>query len=517
MRALAALVFLAGCNSILGISDPTLVDDSGGDEVDAGADEVDAPVEDEVDAAPPGPDAAPPILGIMGDVLHGETSTSRRSPDYSLIRARFPSGGGFRDYAGAIGEDGRFIIPDVASQGEYMLEVRADVDCYGRCAVGYLVTGARSDIDLGLDWIGRDPQNLDGSARLLVTAGGLDPFSPTNHRLDLLVPNVGWGSESPNQPALGATSLASFPIPWEFYGALEVAAGDRVTLVQWGPQQSTPLSHRKIVKAFTFSADVKPGDNPVSGTFTAPAMTHTLAADWRRSEFETLLGGACPPGTRDASQTHAINVLVKPTPTLFLSFLGVAGFSLLRLDESDATDVNATFSVPDPLPVPWPRVRQTYAQAVCSFDLGGPSPATHVLSVNTEVDLAASGPIRPLVGPPRALRVDGNDATAPRSTGRQLELSWSPPQSGTPDRYLVELYQYFPTAEQTIFAGARFMLKASATPKLIVPEGILRSGDRYWLIVTAISGGTDFDRVPLRFAHPFASASAMTAVLTAGP
>jgi hypothetical protein len=246
-------------------------------------------------------------------------------------------------------------------------------------------------------------------------------------------------------------------------------------------------------------------------------MTPTLAADWRRSEFETLLGGACPPGTRDAQKTHAINVLVKPTPTLFLPQLGVAGFSLLRLDESDATDVNATFSVPDPLPVAWPRVRQTYAQAQCSFDLGGPSPVTHVLSVNTEVDLAASGPIRPLVGPPRALRVDGNDATAPRSTGRQLELSWSPPQTGTPDRYLVELYQYFPSAEQTIFAGARFMLKASATPKLIVPDGILRSGDRYWLIVTAISGGTDFDRVPLRFSHPFASASTMTAVLTAGP
>ncbi len=96
-------------------------------------------------------------------------------------------------------------------------------------------------------------------------------------------------------------------------------------------------------------------------------------------------------------------------------------------------------------------------------------------------------PIAPVLGPPTAPLINGEDAFAPHAgVGLQPVISWSPPNLGTATSYSVSVYsvhrqegERLPSA--TVYTGTSFM----------VPPGFLRTGQLYFAVISAFQA--DFD------------------------
>jgi hypothetical protein len=109
---------------------------------------------------------------------------------------------------------------------------------------------------------------------------------------------------------------------------------------------------------------------------------------------------------------------------------------------------------------------------------------------------APTDPIVPVLGPPTAPLINGEDAFAPHSgVGLQPVLSWSPPDLGTASSYGVSINDVDPPEEgdripsASVYSGTSFK----------VPPGFLRPGHRYWAQIFATQADFDvLDRPPFR-------------------
>jgi len=127
--------------------------------------------------------------------------------------------------------------------------------------------------------------------------------------------------------------------------------------------------------------------------------------------------------------------------------------------------------------------------------------------------LLAAIPVEPLVGPPRDLRLEGQDAQANLTgLGTTPTLSWSPPSIGTVSRYLVDIRHLSGGLTMSDVVAWIYTAETS-TP---IPPGLLVPGQTYSIAVYAEAGS------PTAMAHPLlvdsavvgATASALTGLIT---
>lgn len=177
------------------------------------------------------------------------------------------------------------------------------------------------------------------------------------------------------------------------------------------------------------------------------------------------------------------------------------GFSMAEIDLGDRP-------LYDPFPAAWPR----YVVASCAYAVDFESGVMTFPEVVTVVPAGATVEARPLVGPPRNLRVDGRDATLDGDVPLWLTLSWDPPAIGEPTAYEVALGRV-DTYDEHQFAIPDTWLHTKGT-ELVVPYGSLGWGERYVISVAAIVTPVDLTVSPQRFAAPYGRAEAVTGVLT---
>jgi hypothetical protein len=173
-----------------------------------------------------------------------------------------------------------------------------------------------------------------------------------------------------------------------------------------------------------------------------------------------------------------------------------------------------TLAFGDPFTVGWPRVREASYARDCTYDLGDGATHSAPFFVRSQVDLATSpGPIVPIVGPPTAPKVNGQDAQATvTQAGLAPLISWSPPALGTANRYILRVFRM--KAQVQDREVARFALKASPSPQLQLPQGLLEAGYSYVFDIVAISTTGDPETAPYRYTFPFGAAGVPTGLVT---
>ena len=124
---------------------------------------------------------------------------------------------------------------------------------------------------------------------------------------------------------------------------------------------------------------------------------------------------------------------------------------------------------------------------------------------------APTGPIAPVVGPPSAPMLNGNDAFAPQTgVGDQPEFSWSSPKLGVATSYQISIRSLGPNhGGDTVFLSATVYTGASFK----VPPGFLKPDVAYYAVITAQQAPWDvLNHGPFRTGTPLHTADCVTGI-----
>lgn len=477
-----------------------------------------APQADDLRAAPP--DLAPPDQessqdGVSGTALttyvtdSGEVSRPR-DLSATAVAALVPAGAGLRVIEGQGRADGSFAIAAVPA-GTYYLRV----------GTTYVVTAERS-LDLGREVLGRPEQRAPSpGTALALDVKGLSPWA-ADDAVELFSSNANayiYDAAALGAPApmAGATQLAlRVPFAANGYGGgnlIQGDLGDRAYLFQvTGRTSDKGLPYGAIAKNLLLPPfTMKDGaETALAGSFTDVLQTEAASFSWRRSLFAAL-GSSMSPAAADPRLAVA----------LFCQPGGVAraGFSatpdLLTLSSGEATDVETgTLRYGNPFPAAWPLV----ASATVSFTVKLRAPAA---PADTSIQVSAGrlaaaaallgAPVAPDLGPVQSPLLNGKGAFDPQAgVGETPLVAWTAPALGRPGRYAVTVHRLF-TADGKGRSEALARLYTADT-SVLVPPGILKAGERYFLRIAAESA--PLSPRPLRSAAPLSYAEALTATFT---
>lgn len=469
---------------------------------------------------PPGaPDAGSNDVRVTLFTRHlTESGLSRHAADSGTgpLEVLVPEGENLVPVTGALKEPGVYVFPEVP-QGTYYL----------RHGSAYVVTNSR-DLDLGINRLGRpDVVTLARGPAVSLALEGLEPWVDSTFPASELrfiseqvglagsmIPSLGDGATSASAEDVSLSVGTGAPVRFE------QEKGDRAWVVQLQPRGLAPLpdgstrGYTAAVRALQLPPFSNDGSQPirVQGTL-QPAPTRELALDWRVSAFTANAAEVNP------TATHAFSDFrVSPTPLTQTEWIGYSG-ELLTLDHSNkAGDFNETLVFGNPFPAHWGLVAEATSYFTVPLEIPGTTPFRRLarMSVRDQPSALTAGPVRPRVGSPRGLTVDGADAfTGLSITPGPHVIQWQPPASGAPNAYVVYLYQ-LRASPRAVQSAASFYMSGDTT-SVRLPAGILQSGAYYHLIVAAIVAPT-YDAVNRPFtladAVSFGSAEAFSGVLT---
>ena len=428
-----------------------------------------------------------------------------------------PEGESLVPITGALKEPGVYVFPEVP-QGTYYLH-------HGNT---YVITNSR-DLDLGINRLGRpDVVTLERGPAVSLALEGLEPWVDStfpSSGLQFISEQVGLAGSMYPSFSDGATSGSAEDVSLSVStGApvrFEQEKGDRAWVVQLQPRSLAPLpdggprGYTAAARAFQLPPFSNDGSQPirVQGTL-QPAPTHELPLDWRVSAFAANAAEVNP------TATPAFNDFrVSPSPFAPPDeWIGYSG-ELMTLDHSyEAGDFNETLVYGNPFPANWGLVGEATSYFTVPLTIPGTTPFRRLarMSVRDQPSVLAAAPIRPRVGSPRGLTVDGADAfTGLSITPGSHVIQWQPPASGAPDAYTVYLYQLRASPRGTLLSTSFYM--GGDTTSIRLPAGILQSGAYYHLIVAAfVAPAYDAVNRPFNLVDtlPRSSAEAFSGVLT---
>jgi hypothetical protein len=245
----------------------------------------------------------------------------------------------------------------------------------------------------------------------------------------------------------------------------------------------------------------------------AAPQTGTLTGDLRSSQFAALAADVHPGASLSG---FSVSVLAVPhslaypdmpvldfAPTFLLSGSLVLGASAADFDYGNLP-YGQFFG---PL---WKEDRRV----VYGFNLHDLALSDTTLSPffrsDEPVPATAAGPIVPVIGPPKAPRVNGADAFAvQRGVGLQPTISWSAPSLGSATSYIVDVVADPSCDLAGQITGVSAVIHSGTSFK--VPAGILKTGRPYRAFITARQAPWDvLDAGPFRTGTPLHSAQSVT-------
>jgi hypothetical protein len=257
----------------------------------------------------------------------------------------------------------------------------------------------------------------------------------------------------------------------------------------------------------------------LSATLIDTPQTGSLRADIRGSQFAALAPDV-QPTARPTANNMALSVIAVPHSVEYPDRPYGAGSSIFYFQSltTTATDSDyGTLAYPQFHDQVWTEYRQLfYSYDVTLLRPGTKEPVeirnfillySWVLMSPPPLD-----PIAPLLGPPTAPLINGEDAYSPHSgVGMQPVLSWSAPRVGTPTSHTVWIGLLdFPPSEgdiaaitATVYSGNSFRF----------PAGFLQPGRSYYATITAHQAPWDLlDHAPFRAGSPVDHATCITGI-----
>jgi hypothetical protein len=413
--------------------------------------------------------------------------------------------------------NGTFLIPGVEST-PYLLQFGAT----------YHLWTSRRTLDLSRAELGRPDVQLEpDGTQLSMQISGLSAWQ-LNDDVQFTSANAGLGyfsyascaSTSLPGPVEGDTTfLTSIDYVASLQGCGSVAAridaarGDVLYANQMVARSdpATGADIQELRRSFQTGSLAGPdsGTLLLSGSMTAlPTTSQTV--DYRASSFEALALAAHPTATLTAT---AVNIGTLPGYGQLGAFAGWPDLAYLS-DSAGKGDLLPVFTYGTPFPSAWPQfiTAQTSARVSYSVPLpeGGTStPRSFTVYTYAQQPLE-NGPVTPLVGPPRALQLNGLGATGIlTSMGLTPLASWTAPSVGTPSYYVVRVYQLFATSTGST---SRLQVAGFTTPQtqLRLPPGVLVPGKHYYLQISSNSQSLSDPSKPNMLGTVYHSSSAVT-------
>jgi len=415
--------------------------------------------------------------------------------------ALVPEGTGWREVPATPGSGESLTVPGVGP-GTYYLKRDSGfgVDLFEQASLR---------VDLGWDFVGRpDGAPVAQPTVLDVDATNLAPWG--RHSLGLEAPGLG-GAVVPASEAV-AVGATSGHFAFDLQGRSLPVAGDRAWLVQRvhtgtlsrGATQVVGVAALPTLPAVAVGGTASLG--PVA--LVAPQAFGEMTLDVRLDEFAALV----PPVEGITVSPSGAQVWVMASP----HYAGTVGAIWLHWERFPSGGAN-----PPPVTVRWPRFvpdayqefRETAVSALAGMapSLGAPVADVPLgLSMRIERVSGADPILRPRLGPPRAPRVAGLDASkAQAGVGLTPTVSWSPPSLGTPSRYELGLFDR--TSGSPV--NWRATVRTTAT-SFSLPPGLLEAGHVYGLVLAAVSEPNAAPSAPFRSTLPFEQAGTLTAAFT---
>ncbi|KFE64659.1 PKD domain-containing protein [Hyalangium minutum] len=256
---------------------------------------------------------------------------------------------------------------------------------------------------------------------------------------------------------------------------------------------ATGMTFQEVQRSFQTNSLTGPNPSTLllSGTL-APLPLVSRVVDYRAASFEALALAGHPSAT---AGTTTLNLGILPGYDQFGSYAGWPDLVLATFG-AGLGDVAPTFTYGNPYPANWSQfiTAQTTSRVRYSVPLeGGGSSTPRIYSAYTYAQQpVGNGPIIPLVGPPRDLRLNGALAwDVLTGVGETPLMSWTAPSLGTPTSYSVRVYELYATSTGSTSRVTVTNLATDQT-QLRMPPGVLVPGKHYHLQVSALfEQGTD--------------------------
>ena len=399
----------------------------------------------------------------------------------------------------------------------------------------YWLVDPPATVDFSYRTFGRaDTAVADGGVRLEVASSGMNAWVDGSE-LELVSPNAGFmgfafeaGLTTPPTPQGLPTTLGfdySFAYS-DYWGAdvpiplINTQAGDVAYLTQLEASslsitggEVVPL--RTLVKAATLSPlAMAKGTVKVTGAFTAPPQVN-VSVDWRRAAYWAL-GPQVTPNLATDTSSDSLGISVIP-------YFGDEGIYEQSADlliaggektAAHTADLAFAKSLRNPYPASW--VITLYLE-FCHYGLpqstgGDLTFQPYACSRRWEpLDAVNGHALTPGLGPPIDLKVDGQPAYGTLTLKTTVPtVSWSPPTVGAPDSYEVEVRRVYDAGGWLDSEWVGSVL--SHTTTVMMPPGVLYSGESYYLVVIALKG-IDGLATPFKTAPSREIASGLSAVL----
>jgi len=444
-----------------------------------------------------------------GQVTEMQAGAYLDSPEPAAL---VPDGqGGFREYrAQHVGVEG-YVIPGVP-EGPYYLRFNDT----------FLWTDAREE-RLRTTMVQRPSLNwsVPAGTALRLKASGLAPWQASNI-LRLSSPNGGTPIEDRrlstaedfggSPPAPGATQL-DVSIS-RFTTLLDGAQGDSLWVQQLSesPGLDGGLPFTAMVRSFQQPAfSLVPGQTASLEAELADGPRRTVAFTVDGAAFAAQARATHPQASGLESLHWAVGARPGTEPFARLGSHPELAFASVSIDTPLAP---YTVSFLDAFPETWLRVANVSASTHVRLTSGTASwTQTLFLARYDTLDaVAEAGTLAPRLGPPRNVRVNGQEASGPLSgVGTSPVVSWEPPELGTPTRYFVHVFLLKAQGSTFVAQRQRAHVVTSGT-EVRLPPGLVAGSSPFVLTVTAARGaGTGS---PYTGELPLDMAEATTGILT---
>jgi hypothetical protein len=457
------------------------------------------------------------VRGTAATTFVSESEPPVSTPD-DLTDVSFdalvPNRDAYTTYAGTGNPDGTFSIPNVPFGASFYAhyELKSPTSFHQ-----YVYTSARV-LDFG-SATGVRSNVAPASSGTQLTLSNIEGLSPWAAEDSIVYYALGANLYSYGEaPPIDSTALNQ-TLEWEPFPLLLGTQRDRLYLLQYSAvsvrsTRASVLTRSAQVPSFDM---IDGGNTAIVGPPTGFTISPTLSAtfDWRRSQFYAFADDVVPGRGMPEYQLY-VNALAGG-PSLPYGLFDVSPF-LMGIDSTfeEAYDIDLgqiTFGNPFPS-----SSHGVFGSATATFSVRTLFSETNalltlsaVISVAAPLSSFSAGPIVPLVGPPTAIQINGQDAfTINTPVTLQPTLSWSPPTVGTPTWYEVRVRRVY--VREGTNGAALTTVAVFRTPltRLTLPPDLLAPGESYTFLLTSrYMPGGDLSR-PFRFSLPTARAEAVT-------
>ncbi len=378
-------------------------------------------------------------------------------------------------------------------------------------AVSHVVETTSSAVDLGYDVLGR-PDAVPARLPTPVTYA-LTDLAPAATEVQL----TSSGADLWHVAALAGED-------WSTTGANLLATGDVLYVHDLAPVVCGAYACQV---ATDWSSQVAAGMTDgvayvVAATLAPATIFGSIAVDWRTSAFELLLADMNPTATTDAA-AHTLLVGASAFPLANPAPVALGGAPVLfRLQQPAGSPLGTVDVYAGPvgygqfLDSLWNEWRGVDFSARVAYTAPTAStPLVETVSVARREPMvpAPLTPVAPTLGPVRVPLLNGSGAFSTLTgVGTAPTLSWSPPTTGVPTSYVVQLYWLHASGTASASAPVASFTVAGTSTQVVVPPGLLTAGNTYYARITArfIPTGDAFDSAPFRTSNLWSEAQILT-------